>query len=156
MKYLFLIVMCFALLFGCEQPEAVDREAEGEKIMAASREWAKSEKAEDYLKFWTEDALVMSPGQPTYRGHGEISEMLRESESIPGFQVDWEPQEVYVSESGDLAYLIEKSAFSMDDSTGNKLTEYHKAVTIWKKQEDGSWKCVVDIMNPDPSISSLR
>lgn len=40
---------------------------------------------------------------------------------------------------------------TMPDSTGALMTQYNKVVTVWKKQEDGSWKNVVDMWNSDPS-----
>ncbi|MDH3711346.1 MAG: DUF4440 domain-containing protein [Cyclobacteriaceae bacterium] len=151
--YLFIIL----LLTACSPPQAVeiDLQAEGEKVMEASRAWAKSQSNEEYLSYWTEDALVAAPGQPTYRGHDEIRKMLESSAEIPGFEVNWEPKEVFLAKSGDLAYLIENNYFAWTDSLGTQVKTFNKAVTIWKKQEDGSWKCVVDIFNDDPALSSL-
>lgn len=156
MKKLFLLAVSGLFLFSCQQAEPVDQAAEAEKLMETSREWAKSKSNEEYLGFWHENAKLMQPGQATLNGHKDISAMLESTKDIPGFAVDWEPQEAYVSESGDLGYLIEKTSFTVNDSLGNPVTEFYKTVTIWKKQEDGSWINVVDIFNSDPSISSIR
>ncbi len=77
--------------------------------------------------------------------------MVEESYKIPGFRISWQPQSVEVSESGDMAYIIEDSQISFTDSTGKAITQKNKAVTIWRKQGDGSWKNVVDISTTDPS-----
>ena len=144
-------------LINCQpQPPAVDQAAEAEKLMETSRQWAKSKTNEEYLSYWHENAVLLAPGQPALNGHGDISKMLESTKDIPGFAVDWEPQEAFVSESGDLGYLIERTSFTMNDSLGNPMTEFHKTVTIWKKQEDGSWINVVDMYNHDPSITSIR
>ncbi len=42
----------------------------------------------------------------------------------------------------------------MPDSVGNATVQNFKAVTIWKKQADGNWKCVVDVLSPSPSQSN--
>jgi ketosteroid isomerase-like protein len=31
---------------------------------------------------------------------------------------------------------------------GNSVKEESRGVAIWKKQPDGSWKCVMDVMSP--------
>jgi ketosteroid isomerase-like protein len=39
----------------------------------------------------------------------------------------------------------------MTDSTGKQMNQNFEAVTIWKKQQDGSWKCAVDVLSPLPT-----
>ncbi len=124
--------------------------------MELSRQWAKSQSNDEYLKYWAEDALFKGAGQPTIRGKSEISKALESFGEIPGFEVNWEPMEAFVSKSGDLGYLIENQMIGMNDSLGNKMRYYNKVVTIWKKQEDGTWKNVVDVASADPSITSLK
>jgi ketosteroid isomerase-like protein len=68
---------------------------------------------------------------------------------MPGFRISWQPQRVEVSESGDMAYLIENSQISFTDSAGKPVTLNNKGVTIWRKQSDGSWKNAVDISTPE-------
>ena len=157
MKKIFLWAISGVFLISCQpQVPTVDQAAEEEKLMETSRQWAKSKTNEEYLSYWHENAVLMAPGQPTLNGHEDISKMLESTKDIPGFAVDWEPQEAFVSKSGDLGYLIERTSFTMNDSLGNPMTEFHKTVTIWKKQEDGSWINVVDMYNQDPSITSIR
>ncbi|MEK6153543.1 DUF4440 domain-containing protein [Flavobacteriaceae bacterium 3-367] len=150
-------ISSFLIFFtSCGKKESIDLKAEGEKVMETSRKWAQSKTNEEYLSYWTDDAILIAPGQPTLRGKEQISKMLEANAQIPGFEVNWEPKEVFVSESGDLAYLIENIYFGVNDSLGNKIKTFNKAVTIWKKQQDGTWKNVVDTFNPDPSVTSLE
>jgi ketosteroid isomerase-like protein len=146
------------VISSCSAP-SVDQKAEAEKIMELSREWAKTAQTTDLektLSYWAKDAIVMSPGQPATKGQDELRKMLESSAEIPGFEINWEPKEAYVSKSGDLGYSIGVNYINMQDSLGNKITMFNKGVEIWKKQEDGSWKCVVDIFNSDPSVTSLK
>lgn len=157
MKRLFLFSMIGIFLMSCQpQPKAIDHAAEAEKLMETSRQWAKSKSTEEYLRFWDENAKLMPPGQATLNGHKDIRPMLESTKDIPGFAVDWEPQDAHISQSGDMGYLIERLSFTMNDSLGNSMTQFHKSVTIWHKQDDGSWINVVDIHNTDPSITSIR
>ena len=120
--------------------------------MQISREWSKSaatDSIEKTVSYWADDAVIFSPGEAEIRGKQAIREMVEGASKIPGFRISWEPVSVSVSESGDMAYLIEKSQMSYNDSLGNQVTEYNNAVTIWRRQPDGSWKNVVDIWNAD-------
>jgi ketosteroid isomerase-like protein len=78
--------------------------------------------------------------------------MVKSSRSIPGFKVIWEPPtNISVSKSGDMAYVLARNQITMNDSLGKPITQYNKAVSIWRKQADGSWKDAVDVWNADPS-----
>jgi len=153
--------VCLAiLLFSCNRTEQVDQAAEAEKLMNVSREWAiaalQGDDLEKILNYWAEDAIVMPPDKASIKGHDELRKMLHDAFNMPGFEVNWEPQNAYVSKSGDLGYTIFHNYFSFLDSLGNTVTIYGKGVEIWKRQEDGSWKNVVDIHNSDPTITSIR
>jgi uncharacterized protein (TIGR02246 family) len=119
--------------------------------MQTSREWSKvaaSRNADSILRYWTDDAVVLSPGEHVLKGKEGIRQMVEGSFKTPGFQISWEPQSAEVSKSGDLGYLLENTRMIMPDSVGNTSTVNFKAVTIWKKQADGSWKCAVDVLSP--------
>jgi uncharacterized protein (TIGR02246 family) len=139
------------LLLSCNQTR-VDKKAEGEKVMQLSKEWSQAASAGDVEKivsYWADDAVLMSAGQPVLNGKQAIRKMVEESYKMPGFRISWQPQSVVVSESGDMAYLMENSQISFTDSSGKPITINNKAVTIWRKQADGSWKNAVDISTPE-------
>ena len=149
-------LLLFATLLSCGEQE-IDTKAEAEKLMQASREWnaaAQKNDVEKVISYWTDDALLMSQGEAALSGKTAIRQMVQESFKIPGFNIKWEPQSAFVSKSGDLGYLIEKSQITVNDSTGKPITTHFKAVTIWKKQSDGSWKNAVDISNTEPVTSN--
>lgn len=75
---------------------------------------------------------------------------------VPGFKISWEPISVSVSESGDMAYMIEKNTMTINDSIGNPITTTGRAVTIWKKNKNGEWKNVVEIGTDDPPLGEER
>ena len=134
--------------------QKVDTKAEGEKIMQLSKEWSQAASAGDVEKivgYWADDAVVISAGDPVLSGKQAIRKMVEESYKMPGFRISWQPQSVVVSESGDMAYLLENSQISYADSTGKPVTIHNKAVSIWRKQTDGHWKNAVDISTPDAS-----
>jgi len=146
-------ILLVLITVSCSQPK-VDQKAEGDRVMQLSREWSQVTSTGDVEKtvnYWADNAIVMSAGQPSYKGKQAIRQMVEESYKIPGFRISWQPQSVEVSESGDMAYLIENAQVSFTDSTGKAITQHNKGVSIWRKQGDGSWKNVVDISTPDSS-----
>jgi ketosteroid isomerase-like protein len=155
---LFISVLVFALLSSCSE-NATDQKAEADKLMQLSKAWAKSVKnknVDEMLSYWADDAILMSPNEAAVVGIDSLRAMVERSVKIPGFEINWNPQEAYVSKSGDLGYVIFKNYMTMPiDILGNTRTIYNKGVEIWKKQADGNWKNVVDISNADPSINSI-
>ncbi|MCU7551381.1 DUF4440 domain-containing protein [Chitinophagaceae bacterium LB-8] len=150
MKEILLVIIVLATV-SCSQPK-VDLKAEGEKVMQLSREWsqiASTGDVEKTVSYWSDDAYMVSAAQPPLKGKQAIRQMVIDSYKIPGFRISWQPQSVEVSESGDMAYLIENTQVSFSDSTGKTVTQHSKAVSIWRKQSDGTWKNVVDISTPD-------
>jgi ketosteroid isomerase-like protein len=129
----------------------VDSKAEAEKLMQISRDWSKaavSRNVEETLKYWADDAVIISAGEPDLKGKDAIRKMVEGGFNDPGFEISWEPLSADVSQSGDLGYLLEESKITLKDSLGNVQTERFKSVTIWKKDAQGTWKNVVDVMSP--------
>lgn len=143
------------ITFSCTQKK-IDTKAEAEKVIQLSKDWSKAASSGDVsktLSYWADDAIIMSAGQPVLNGKESIKKMVEESFKMPGFRISWEPQKAVVSESGDMAYILEDSQISFLDSTGKSIVENNKAVSIWRKQADGSWKNVVDISTPTASAT---
>lgn len=139
--------------------QQTQQEELAERLMQLSREWASTALSGDVDKtvnFWSKDAVVMMSGQPQLNGHEAIRQMVEDSMKIPGFEVSWEPKEAFVSQSGDLGYVLTNNYMKMPDPDGNIVTIFNKGVEIWKKLEDGSWKCIVDIFNEDPTLTSIK
>jgi uncharacterized protein (TIGR02246 family) len=142
-----------ALLAGCGA-DKVDTASEAEMLMATSREWSRVSSTQDVdaiLRYFAEDAVIMLPGQPTVRGKAAIRDYLERTSKIPGFKIRWEPLEAKISLSGDMGYLIERTQVTMNGPDGQPVTERLKALSVWRKQPDGSWKAAIDISNPDPA-----
>ena len=154
-----LLTAVFLLFVSSSFAQTAFQKEEQEKLLDLSREWARvtqSGDAEKILSYWSEDAILMPPDQPTINGHEQLGKMLEGAAQIPGFEVNWEPKEAFVSKSGDLGYVIAHKYFKFPDGTGNINKAFFIEVGVWKKQKDGKWKNTIDIYNPDPSIISLK
>jgi len=99
------------------------------------------------VSYWSDDAVVMAPGQPVVKGKEALRKMVEDSKNISGFSISWRSSNVQFSPDGKVAYMYGDNIITMNDSTGKKLSIPGRAYTIWRKEADGSWKCVVDIWN---------
>ncbi len=144
-KISFLIVIG---ILSCKNQ--IDTKAEGEKLMQISRDWsqaAASGDVEKTLDYWSDDAIMMLPNQPNLKGKESLRGMLKASYKMPGFRISWEPQFVEVSKDGTMAYMIEKTQSSINDTLGLPHPETHTAVTVWRKETGGKWKNILEVWN---------
>ncbi len=140
------------LLIGC-RPQSPDLEAEGRALMQVSREWSNrvaTGNLDSIMTGWADDAVMMAPGLPPLEGKPAIREYVEAGMKLPGFTIKWEPLQVHVARSGDLAYMIERNVSTVNDSTGKPITTYGKVVTVWRKDPTGAWKNVIDMWNDAP------
>lgn len=150
-----LIFLSLSLIFfTCNQVPEVDKQLEGKTLMQLSEEWSDIVVTGDVdriLEGWADDAVMMVPGMSPLKGKEAIRGYVEAGLQIPGFAIKWEPLEVFVSDSGDMAYMIERNEMKVNDSLGNPIVTYNKTVTVWRKEQDGQWKNVIDIWNEDPN-----
>lgn len=123
-------------------------------LMQTSRAWAKAVAGGDVdaiLSYWADDAVVLAPDQPAVDGKTALRQFVLGMQKIPGFSITWEPERAVISKSGDIGYLIERNRMTFADANGKVTTQFGKAVTIWRKDASGAWKCIVDTWNNNPT-----
>ncbi|MFI5129366.1 MAG: YybH family protein [Chitinophagales bacterium] len=148
----FFLFLSLAIITGsCNTSSGPDLKAEETMIMKADSTWAALAKdggdAEKIIEYWSDDAVVLAPGQPIVKGKDALRKMVQESKNIPGFSITWKSSDVQFSPDGKMAYMSGENLMTMNDSTGNKISLPGRSYTIWRKQADGNWKCVVDTWN---------
>ncbi|HYV76218.1 MAG TPA: DUF4440 domain-containing protein [Candidatus Binatia bacterium] len=134
------------------QPAAPDTAAAEAAIRKADADWVKavqSKKAEDWVAFYSEDAVVLPPNDKTMTGKEAVRQPIADMLATPGLVLTWEPTRVEIAKSGDLGYLYGTYQESWIGPDGKPATDHGKMVEIWKKQADGSWKCIVDTWSSD-------
>lgn len=139
-----------AFVSGCSE-KAPAKGADVEALMDTSRAWSNAVatgNVDKIVSYWTDDAVVMMPGEPLRRGKAQIRAYVAASLKTPGFSISWEPLEGVISPSGDIGYLIERDHLTFPDGHGGIAKWNGRGVTVWKKQPDGSWKDAIDISQP--------
>jgi ketosteroid isomerase-like protein len=145
-----LILFSLIIALSCNT-STPDLKAEEAAIMKADSTWAALAKdggdAEKILSYWSDDAVVLPPGQPMVKGKDALRKMVQDSKNIPGFSITWKSSDIHFSPDGKMAYMSGENTMTMNDATGNKITIPGRGYTIWRKEADGNWKCVVDTWN---------
>lgn len=68
----------------------------------------------------------------------------------------WHPVDGEMASSGDLGFTVGNAVFTEQRDEGSPVIRYSKYLTVWKRQQDGAWKYVVDGGNSRPSPKSFK
>jgi len=150
---LLVLLVLFSFSIACQRQTAADTRAADEATLRnLDAEWSKAVGAKDLEKtvsYYTDDALVMAPNIPVLKGKEQASGMWKAMFSVPGFGGGWTATKVEVARSGDLGWVTGTYELSETDASGKPMIDRGKYLEVWKKQADGSWKCVADMFNSD-------
>ncbi len=142
-------------LAGCNKASAgADTESIRQKIKADETKWNKDFKAKDteaLAEHYADDAYFVAPGV-TAEGSTPIRQVFANASTDPAFEVQFSSDKIGVAASGDLAYARGKfTEKHTDKKTGKVMTGSGSYITVYKKQDDGSWVAVEDFAAEDPS-----
>lgn len=132
-----------------------DHSSEVAAIMKADSAWDKASEAksaEGWLSYYSDDAIMMPPGEKVSNDKASRETSIKNMFAIPGISLRFQSTKVEVSKSGDLGYAAGVYQWTSKDAKGKDYHETGKYNEVWKKQADGSWKCVTDIWNADPQL----
>ena len=134
------------------QPAGGTRAADEAAIRKADADWVKAaqtEKVDDWVAFYSKNAVLLPPNDKKVDTQEGIRKYIGELLAAPGLAINWSPAKVEVARSGELAYTQGSYTLTMNDAHGKPTTDQGKTLEIWKKQGDGSWKCIVDMWSSD-------
>ena len=132
----------------------MDLEQERRQVLERDAEWAAlasgGRDVEAILSFWTDDARVLAPGLPEFSGKAALRGYVESALAIPGFHITWTTSDAQLSPDGRMAYLLSRNAVTVPGPDGRPVTTSGRAVTVWRRESDGNWRCAVDIWNDGP------
>ena len=148
---------------ACQKYEAKDGKtaamadtgAVTDAIKADEKAWNEQFAAKDVDSLaarYTSDAYFIVPGMKGLTGSANIRKAFEEAVKDPAFAVDFASDKIDVAESGDLAYsrghFTEKAT---DPATKQVVTHSGSYITVYRKQDDGSWKVTEDFTAIEPA-----
>jgi ketosteroid isomerase-like protein len=144
-------VLVFACAAPSPPPPPFDAAAESAKLMQRDAEWADLATAgkdiEKVLSYWSDDAVVMEPGQAPVVGKAALRAYVTASYATPGFKIHWVSEKPTFSPDGKMAYMQGHDEMTVPGPKGAAMTLHLQGYSIWRKEADGQWRCVVDIAN---------
>lgn len=149
----FLLLIALVLAGGCTSAK-FDAAAESQKLLRRDAEWADAAAAgkdiEKILSYWSDDAVVIEPGQPVCEGKAAIRAYITATLKIPGFKIHWVSEKPVFSPDGMMAYMRGVDEMTVPGPNGNLMTLHPRGISVWRRDADGEWRCVVDIANDGP------
>lgn len=124
------------------------KQADNTAITQLDKGWgeaASSKNLDAVVAFYAEDGTLVWPDQPPVHGSANIRTAWSGAfQEMPNVFLQFTPERIDVSESGDLASDFGVVTMGTEGPQGPKVTG--KYVVVWKKV-DGSWKVLYDSWN---------
>jgi uncharacterized protein (TIGR02246 family) len=144
-----------ATLAACQKPAATADAAKVEEgLRAVETQWNADFAAKDAAKLaahYTDDAVLMSPQTPTWKGMDQIKAGLAQMVADPALNLKFKADHVGVSADGATGWTQGSYTMTATDPMTKKVgTSSGAYLTIYQKQADGTWKSVEDIATEGP------
>jgi uncharacterized protein (TIGR02246 family) len=154
------LFLCAGLLLftvACSDQSATSaadtRDADVKAVRDVEAAWSKDAGAKDADKFagyYTDDGSLLLPNAPIINGKEAIKAAVKGMMSDPNFALNFQGTRAEASKGGDTVWSIGAYAMTVSDpKTKKPVTDKGKYLTVFKKQADGSWKAIADMVNSD-------
>jgi uncharacterized protein (TIGR02246 family) len=154
----FFYALVAVVAVGCGTPPAegdaaggagVDLSAEAvAAVQAASDAWALTAAESDleaFLGYYTDDAVVMFEQADDLAGIDAIRGAMTEAMGDPNFDLAFAADRIEAAASGDLAWEHGTWSMTVTGEDGEPATVDGTYLSVWRKEADGTWKCVADV-----------
>ena len=138
---LFVFIINLILIFSCSKKS---KSPETGILLHTDREFSAMSVREGMFKaflfYIADDGVILRDNSFPAKGKENLSTRFS-GKTDTTFILSWEPLFEKISESGDLGYT-----YGLHTNTDKITGEITKGtyITIWQKQQDGSWKFVLD------------
>ncbi len=141
--------LLFALvLLGCtSKPDQSNIAKWKEEIMQVETDFSRMAGEQGIsvaFRAFAADEVALLRGGKLVIGKEALYSRYSNLEPNPDVSLSWKPDFIDVSKSGDMAYTYGEYIFTRRDSLGNIIGDTGIFHTVWKRQNDGSWKYVWD------------
>lgn len=134
-------------------PEAIataTADADDKAIRLQVAKWLDLVKAKDaagIAQLYAEDGAVMPPNAPIGKGRGAVEKTWAGMMDTPGFDLNFTPEQIVLSASGDMA--LDRGTYRLSMRPGGEpVSDTGKYVVVWRKV-GGEWKAAADIFSSD-------
>ena len=91
------------------------------------------------------------PGSEVVEGKEAIRKMVASSFRTPGFKIHWVSEKPEFSPDGKVAFMRGTDDFTLPGKNGGPPRTLHlRGVSVWRKNVQGQWLCVMDVSSEGP------
>jgi ketosteroid isomerase-like protein len=140
------LVLMVAMLAACNPPNL---EQERQALLAADIAFAEDVAqggAEAWTSYFAPDGRMFG-SEGWVIGQNAIMEYAGDMFADESVELTWTPEVAEVAYYGDMGYTIGTYEYVQRDPEVDFVRMNGTYVTIWRKQDDGSWKVAVDFGN---------
>ena len=95
-----------------------------------------------FIEYIDSNGVLLRPNEMPIIGANAIDYLIQQNDT--GYSLTWQPNGGDISVSGDLGYTY--GIYAMRPASKDTVI-YGTYTSIWKKQQDGKWKFVLDTGN---------
>jgi ketosteroid isomerase-like protein len=154
MKTIF-IISALALFIACgrqkmESGDEANLDSLLHSLIETDLAWSREAQEKGYyqsrINFVDAEVILLQDEEMPIAGAEAVKKFASEN-SDTSFSIQWRPLRAYVAASGDFGYTY--GAWT-EKLNAPDTTIYGNYITVWKKQEDGSWKVLADAGGETP------
>ncbi len=93
-----------------------------------------------FVEFAAEDVTIFPAGAAPQTGKAAVEAWT--SAWPEDMIVEWEPEAAHAGKGGDFGYTWGYATYT---TQGQEGASYGKYITVWQRQDDGSWKWIADM-----------
>ncbi|HXJ96137.1 MAG TPA: DUF4440 domain-containing protein [Terriglobia bacterium] len=157
-RSLFACIGLLALMTGCTTTPPDTRDADIKAVKGVEAAWVNDIATKDVDKFasyYSWDAVLLLPNAPIINGVENIKTALKPLLADPNFALTFQSTQAEASKGGDFVYTVGTYSMTVSNPIDKKpVTDKGKYLTVFKKQPDGGWKAVADMINSDMPAQS--
>ena len=147
MKKQILLLLFLLFINLLAKGQSIDTQIEKEGLMNADKAWSLAAETNDMEKlwsFWEDEAIMLMSSDMTLKGIDQYKKFTTQVRQDPNFRISWEVQGAEVSEKADMGYTFGIGTVQRTSSTGELISTTQPYLIVWRKQPDGSWKCIIE------------
>jgi len=138
---------------ACTPAQQIDTQAELSALRNVAESYQQAASAKDaaaVVTFYADEAIMVPPNAQRVEGIENVRNYRFGFIETPGVELSFEIVRAEVSQSGDMGWTIALAHITIARPEGPPGRDLVRDFHVWKKQQDGSWKIVVDMWNSEP------
>lgn len=144
-------VLCLAALAlsvaAAGAATAGDAAARREALLEADRAFARAtadKGSEGWMAWFADDGMIVTAEGPLARGRQAVHDLTAPFLEDPNVTFTWEPELAEVAAAGDMGWTVGSYRVTAIGEDGQPIERTGRYVTVWQRQDDGSWKVALD------------